>query len=99
MGTRNIDSTPPTTTRSSKRERIFIAPRFTASSPDAQKQLICPRHADVPIGQLNCSLGDVGALTVNRNHTTEHLIIDLTGVKGSALLQCGEQPATRFPPV
>src|SRR5471032_1388961 len=41
MGTRDMDSTPPTTTRSSKPERTFIAPRFTASRPEAQKRLIC----------------------------------------------------------
>ncbi|MNF57522.1 hypothetical protein D3C84_390540 [compost metagenome] len=41
IGTRDMDSTPPTTTRSSKPERTFIAPRFTASRPDAQNRLIC----------------------------------------------------------
>ncbi|MNY63399.1 hypothetical protein D3C86_2003500 [compost metagenome] len=41
MGTRDIGSTPPTTTRSSKPERTFIAPRFTASRPEAQKRLSC----------------------------------------------------------
>ena len=40
IGTIDIDSTPPTTNRSSNPERIFIAPRFTASSPDAQNRLI-----------------------------------------------------------
>ncbi|SST09473.1 Uncharacterised protein [Acinetobacter baumannii] len=41
IGTRDMDSTPPTRTRSSKPERTFIAPRFTASRPEAQKRLIC----------------------------------------------------------
>ena len=41
MGMRDMDSTPPTTTRSSKPERTFMAPRFTASRPDAQKRLSC----------------------------------------------------------
>ena len=31
----------PTTTSSSNPERTFIAPRLTASRPDAQKRLIC----------------------------------------------------------
>ncbi len=41
MGTRDMDSTPPTSTRSSKPERTFMAPRLTASRPEAQKRLIC----------------------------------------------------------
>ena len=41
IGTRDIDSTPPATTRSSHPERTFWAAIFTASKPDAQKRLIC----------------------------------------------------------
>ncbi len=39
LGTRYMDSTPPSTTRSSQPDRTFIAAMFTAFSPDAQKQL------------------------------------------------------------
>ena len=39
MGTRDIDSTPPASTRSSKPERTFCAARFTASRPLAQNRL------------------------------------------------------------
>ncbi len=38
MGTRDIDSTPPASTRSSQPERTFIAARLTASRPEAQKR-------------------------------------------------------------
>src|SRR4051812_4408732 len=41
MGTRDIDSTPPASTRSSKPERTFCAARLTASRPLAQNRLIC----------------------------------------------------------
>ena len=41
IGTRDIHSTPPATTRSSQPEATFIAARLTASRPEAQKRLIC----------------------------------------------------------
>ena len=41
IGTRDIDSTPPATTRSSHPERTFCAAILTASKPEAQKRLIC----------------------------------------------------------
>src|ERR1700722_20180320 len=41
MGTRDIDSMPPATTRSSQPERTFCAAMLTASSPEAQKRLSC----------------------------------------------------------
>ena len=40
MGTRDMDSTPPATTKSSHPERTFMAAIFTVSTPDAQKRLI-----------------------------------------------------------
>jgi hypothetical protein len=39
MGTRDIDSTPPASTRSSQPLRTFCAATFTASSPEAQNRL------------------------------------------------------------
>jgi hypothetical protein len=39
MGTRDIDSTPPASSRSSQPERTFWAAMFTASSPEAQNRL------------------------------------------------------------
>ncbi len=39
IGTRDIDSTPPAKTRSSKPEATFWAATFTASRPEAQKRL------------------------------------------------------------
>ena len=41
IGIRDIDSTPPAMTKSSKPERTFMAAIFTASKPEAQKRLIC----------------------------------------------------------
>ena len=41
MGTRDMLSTPPHTTRSSQPLAIFCAPMLTASRPEAQKRLIC----------------------------------------------------------
>ena len=38
---RDMDSTPPAMTKSSKPERTFMAAKLTASKPDAQKRLIC----------------------------------------------------------
>ncbi|MNV47095.1 hypothetical protein D3C71_1389510 [compost metagenome] len=49
------------------------------------------RHADIPIGHLSGSLGDVGTLITNRGYAAKHHIIDLAGVQRCALLQCGEQ--------
>src|SRR5690606_16357568 len=40
IGTRDIDSTPPATTRSSQPERTFWAAILTASRPEAQTLLI-----------------------------------------------------------
>src|SRR3954466_16387517 len=39
IGTRDIDSTPPASTRSSQPEATFCAAMFTASRPEAQKRL------------------------------------------------------------
>jgi hypothetical protein len=39
IGTRDMDSMPPATTRSSQPERTFCAARLTASRPEAQKRL------------------------------------------------------------
>ncbi|SHT90711.1 Uncharacterised protein [Mycobacteroides abscessus subsp. abscessus] len=39
IGTRDIDSTPPASTRSSQPERTFCAPMLMASRPEAQKRL------------------------------------------------------------
>ena len=39
--TRDIDSTPPATIKSSQPERTFCAAKLTASKPEAQKRLIC----------------------------------------------------------
>ncbi len=39
IGTRDIDSTPPASTRSSQPERTFCAARLTASRPEAQNRL------------------------------------------------------------
>ena len=44
-GTRDMDSTPPATTRSSQSERTFCAAMFTASRPEAQKRLSCTPEA------------------------------------------------------
>ncbi len=41
IGTRDMLSTPPAKTRSSKPEATFCAAMFTASRPEAQKRLIC----------------------------------------------------------
>src|SRR5678815_1115054 len=41
IGTRDMLSTPPATTRSSQPLATFCAAMLTASSPDAQKRLIC----------------------------------------------------------
>ncbi len=41
IGTRDMDSMPPATTRSSQPERTFCAARFTASRPEAQKRFNC----------------------------------------------------------
>ncbi len=41
IGTRDIDSTPPATTRSSYPERTLHAARLTASRPDAQNRFTC----------------------------------------------------------
>src|SRR3954454_17430957 len=41
MGTRDMDSTPPARTRSSKPDRTFCAARLTASRPLAQNRLTC----------------------------------------------------------
>ena len=41
IGTRDIDSTPPASTRSSQPERTFAAARLTASRPEAQKRFSC----------------------------------------------------------
>ncbi|SSS38734.1 Uncharacterised protein [Acinetobacter baumannii] len=41
IGIRDIDSTPPATTKSSQPERTFMAAMLTASKPEAQKRLIC----------------------------------------------------------
>ncbi len=41
IATRDIDSTPPATMRSSKPERTRAAAWFTASSPEAQNRLSC----------------------------------------------------------
>src|SRR5579862_8917218 len=44
-GTRDMDSTPPATTRSSQPERTFCAAMFTASRPEAQKRFSCTPEA------------------------------------------------------
>ena len=44
-GTRDMDSTPPATTRSSQPERTFCAAMFTASRPEAQKRFNCTPEA------------------------------------------------------
>ena len=41
IGTRDMLSTPPATTRSSQPLATFCAAMFTASRPEAQKRLIC----------------------------------------------------------
>ena len=41
MGTRDIDSTPPAMSRSSKPERTREAAWLTASRPEPQKRLSC----------------------------------------------------------
>ncbi len=41
IGTRDIDSTPPATTRSSNPDATFAAAMFTDSRPDAQNRLSC----------------------------------------------------------
>ena len=41
IGTRDMLSTPPATTRSSQPLATFCAARLTASRPEAQKRLIC----------------------------------------------------------
>src|SRR6185436_3299659 len=45
IGTRDMDSTPPATTRSSQPERTFCAAMFTASRPEAQKRFSCTPEA------------------------------------------------------
>src|SRR5258706_10460208 len=44
-GTRDMDSTPPATARSSQPERTFCAAIFTASRPEAQKRFSCTPEA------------------------------------------------------
>ena len=46
MGTRDIDSTPPATTKSSHPEAIFCAAMLTASKPEAQKRSSCTPGTD-----------------------------------------------------
>jgi hypothetical protein len=45
IGTRDMDSTPPATTRSAWPDITSAAAVFTASRPEAQNRLIClPEH-------------------------------------------------------
>ncbi len=46
MGTRDIDSMPPATTRSSQPEATFCAAMFTASRPEAQNRSSCTPATD-----------------------------------------------------
>src|SRR5258706_4470952 len=74
-GTRDMDSTPPATTRSSQPERTFCAAMFTASRPDAQKRFSCTPGARNPqpaasaavlAMQLPCSpTGGIAPLTTS----------------------------------
>jgi hypothetical protein len=78
MRTRDIDSTPPATTRCSQPERTFIAAVLTASSPDAQKRLsLHPRHVHIPAGVERGRARNVAALLADRRDAAEHNIVNL----------------------
>ena len=67
IGTRDIDSTPPASTRSSKPERTFCAARFTASRPLAQNRLTwTPATVSGQAGRQRRRPGDDRALLADR---------------------------------
>ena len=76
IGTRDIDSTPPASTRSSQPERILAAARLTASRPEAQKRFSCtPATVSGSPAAIAAMLGDVGALVADRADDAEHDVV------------------------
>ena len=95
IGTRDMDSTPPATTRSSQPERTFCAAMFTASSPEAQKRLSCtPEARIVPAGGERGGLGDAAALLAHRRDAAHDHVVHLRGVEVVALCSSFSTPVS-----
>ena len=93
IGTRDMDSTPPTRTRSSKPERTFIAPQVhRLQAGGAETVDLHAGNLFVPVGHQRRGLGDIGTLVAHRRHAAEHDIVDLGGIQVVAPLDRAQQP-------